>query len=343
MQFLPKLNTTMEAADIQVRFFQHLKSMLPPYIAMVDAVADLLELSNDSAYRRIRGEKPISLEEMQKLAVHYNISLDQFMHIKSDAFIFNGRITNSTDFNFESWQKTVIEHLHYVASFKPNHYFYMAKEIPFLYYYLIPEIAAFKSYFFMKSILFYEDWKNAKFSVKDDYSKYHETWRIISNTYASIPCTEIWHMENITSTLHQIEFYLATGSLKSKDDAFCLLDKFEELVNHIEKQAEYGVKLCYGQQPSSSLPVYRMFLNELIMGDNMQVMQLGDSQVTYINHSVINFIMTRDLAFNSYMKRTIDIITQKSTPISEVNEKERLVFFNSLRAKINHTRQLVTV
>lgn len=53
----------------------------------------------------------------------------------------------------------------------------------------------------------------------DDYSKYHELSQKISNTYADIPSTEIWNLENITSTIHQIEFYRATGSLKSDEDA----------------------------------------------------------------------------------------------------------------------------
>ena len=299
----------MEATSVQTSFFKQIKAALPTHLSLVDEVAALLSISTDSAYRRIRGEKPVSLEELQRLSTHFKISVDQLFNLKTDSFIFNGRITNSTDFNFENWQALVIEHLRFIASFRPNHYFYIAKEIPFLYYYLIPEIAAFKSYFFMKSILFYEEWKNIKFSVRDDYSRYHETWRTISHTYASIPSTEIWSLENITSTLHQVEFYLATGSLKSKDDALILLDKFDELVNHIERQAEYGVKLRYQQNPSSGLPVYRMFLNELIMGDNMQVIQLGDSQITYLNHSVMNFVSTRDFAFNTYMKRTIDIIT----------------------------------
>ena len=64
---------------------------------MVDEVADILCISNDSAYRRIRREKPISLEEIQKLSLHYKISLDQFMHLQSDSFIFTGHLTNASD------------------------------------------------------------------------------------------------------------------------------------------------------------------------------------------------------------------------------------------------------
>lgn len=332
----------MTSEQLQQSLFQHIKTILPPHVSMVDEVADLLGISNDSAYRRIRGEKPLTLDESYKLAGHYKISLDQLFLLKKDAFLFTGRTTNNSDFKYEDWLQAVVQHVQYFISFQPCHLFYLAKEIPFYYYFLIPEIAAFKSYFFMKSILYYEDWKNKKFSVKDDYSAYHETFQKISHLFSLLPSTEIWSIENITSTLHQVEFYRVTGALKSDEDALVLFDKLSLIIDHLEKQAEYGVKLKYGQEPTTTGKPYRMFVNELIMGDNVQLMQLGNKYMTAINHSVINFITTTDEAFNVYMKKTLDNIAQKSTLISEVNEKERLMFFNRLRAKITQARQLVT-
>jgi BetR domain len=327
---------------LQQQFFKQIKGQIPPHVSLADAVADVLEISIDSAYRRIRGDKPISFEETKLLAAHFKVSVDQLLHLETDSFIFSGRITNNTDFKFEEWQKSVLTHLQTIASSKPNHYYYLAKEVPFLYYYLIPEIAAFKSFFFLKSILFYEDWKTTKFSVTDDYYKqFHDLWRNISNTYASIAGTEIWGIENITSTIHQIEFYRITGSLKSDEDALYLLDKLNDLINHLEVQAENGVKLKYNQKPMDGLPCYNMYVNELIMGDNMQFMELGDKRVTYINHSVINFIMTQDESFNNYTKKTFEIIAQKSTLISKANEKERLLFFNKLRAKVQVAKKAI--
>lgn len=334
----------MESSGAQQLFFQHIKSLLPSHLSLVDEVAEVLNISNDSAYRRIRGEKPIALEEIKKLCLHFKISLDQLLHLNSDSFLFSGRITNNTDFTFENWLQACVQVLDIVSAHKPNHMFYLAKEIPFFYYFLIPEIAAFKSFFFMKSILYYDEWKNSTFSIKDDYNKYHEAWNNISNKFAAIPGTEIWSIENITSTIHQIEFYRATGALVSDEDAICLFDKLMLLIDHIEKQAEYGVKLRYGQKPDvNSQAKYKMFINELIMGDNMQLVQLGNKQLTYINHSVINFIGTADIAFNTYMKKTMDVIAQKSTPISEVNERERLMFFNRLRAKVKTAKQHIQV
>ncbi|MGN6248769.1 MAG: helix-turn-helix domain-containing protein [Ginsengibacter sp.] len=330
----------MQTESAQVLFFKHIKSLLPVHLSLVDAVADALDISNDSAYRRIRGETQITMEELKALASKFKISLDQLLHLNSDSFVFVSTLTNSTDFNYEKWLQSVLTVIRRVKSFAPCHMSYLAKEFPFFYYFLIPEIAAFKSFFFMKSILFYDEWKGARFSVKDDYSQYSTLWKDMFDTFVSIPGTEIWNVENITSTLRQIEFYNATGIFKSADDVVCLFEKLTQMLDHVQLQAEYGVKLHLDENPSTAAGAeYNLYINELILGDNMQVMQLGNKYYTYLNHTILNHMMTTDERFNGYMKKSMDSIVQKSIPISGVNEKERLIFFNRLRAKLESARK----
>src|SRR5688572_31317655 len=115
----------MEPTGIQIAFFQQVKTMLSPNISLVDEVADLLNISNDSAYRRIRGEKPITLEEIQLLASHYKVSLDQFMNLKNDSFLFSGKLINSSTHNFGSWTQTVLQQLQHACTFSHRHIIYL--------------------------------------------------------------------------------------------------------------------------------------------------------------------------------------------------------------------------
>src|SRR3982751_958009 len=113
----------MEVANTQILFFQHIKNALPPHISMVDDIAEQLNISTDSAYRRIRGEKPISLEEIGKLARYYKLLLDKFLHLESDSFIFNGRITNEPGFTYEKWLETDVAHLEQICQFPHKHFY----------------------------------------------------------------------------------------------------------------------------------------------------------------------------------------------------------------------------
>ena len=93
----------MDTIQTQQLFFNHIKSKLPLHLSLVDEVAEVLNISNDSAYRRIRGEKPISMDEIQVLCNKYQVSIDQLLHMKSNTVIFSGNKVDRLNFGFDDW------------------------------------------------------------------------------------------------------------------------------------------------------------------------------------------------------------------------------------------------
>ncbi|UOQ69018.1 hypothetical protein [Hymenobacter volaticus] len=65
-------------------------------------------------------------------------------------------------------------------------------------------------------------------------------------------------------------------------------------------------------------------------------MELDDIRLTYLNHSVLHFLGTRDEGFNDFMFANLDNLMKKSTLVSGVGEKERNQFFNAIRQNIYH-------
>lgn len=324
----------MEPISTQVLFFQHIKSQLQPHMSMVDAVADLLDISIDSAYRRIRGEKPVSLEEMQILAQHFKISIDQFLHIETDSFLFNGQLAQSTEISFEEWMRNVLKQLQYMNSFRDHHMYYLAKDIPLMQQFVVPELLSFKAFFWRKSILHLDQMRGVKFSFNNPDPVHSELGKQIVSVYNRIPSTEIWNVESINSTIRQIEFYRDAELFEKTEDITTLYDAVFRLIDHLEKQAELGIKLGIdGPDPSTPAP-FHLFNNELILGDNTILATLDSHMVTYLNHSVINFVATRHSVFNKYMYDCVQNLIKKSTQISKVGEKERVRFFNRIRDKI---------
>ncbi len=328
----------MTLSNTQVLFFQHLKSILPPHLSMVDELAELLKISNDSAYRRIRGEKPIDLEEIVTLCSHYKISVDQLLSLKTDTFIFSGSLNSSADSRFGDWLNYVLMQLQWLNSLEKKHVYFLIKDIPPFLHFQVPELAAFKFYFWMKSILFYDNLKGVKFSINDErYDDFKVTSKKIIDLYNAIPMTEIWNIESINSTLQQIGFYHQTGSFENKSEVKLLYNKVGELLDHIEREAELGVKFTKVQAPKPNAPEYRMFVNELVLGDNTFMVETTSKRITFLNHSVLYFVATHDQQFNDSMFRNLENLIKKSTHISSVGEKERHQFFNRMRAKI-HSR-----
>ena len=78
----------MDPAALQQTFFNTLKHSLPPHISLVDEIAGVLNIGNDSVYRRLRGETAISISELKLLCDHFRISLDEVLQLKNDAVVF---------------------------------------------------------------------------------------------------------------------------------------------------------------------------------------------------------------------------------------------------------------
>ena len=154
----------MESNNSQLLFFQHIKSVLPEHVSFVDTIAELLDISNDSAYRRIRGDKTISFEELRKLCVQYKISLDQLLNLQSDNFIFTGKLDNNINFGFENWLQEVLKQYSIISSFNKKHIYFLIKDLPFNVHFQIPELTALKCFVWMRCFSGYQIEKGVKFS-----------------------------------------------------------------------------------------------------------------------------------------------------------------------------------
>ncbi len=330
----------MESTETQVAFFQHIKSLLPQHKSLVDEIADLLDISTDSSYRRIRGEKQISLEEIRKLASHYRISLDQFMHLQSDSFLFSGRLLNTGNYDFAKWTESILQQLQFLNSFKKKHITYLAKDIPLMQQFLVPEVAAFKSFFWRKSILLYEEMKGQKFSMNSISDNHFDISRKIVDEYNLIGSTDIWNIESINSTIRQIEFYREANLFETESDVKKLYEAVFRLIDHLEKQAELGLKFSVNENPRSNAAPYNLYNNELILGDNTLLFEVDHLKMTILNHSIIDFISTRDETFNLHMYGVLQNLLKKSTSLSVSSEKERTRFFNQLRDKMKLASRL---
>lgn len=333
----------METNNVQVLLFQHIKTLLPPQLSVVDEIATVLEISTDSAYRRIRGDKPISVVEMQKLCVHYKVSIDQFLNLQSDSFIFSGNLAIDVDYIFDNWLEEVLKQYTIINTFDKRHFYYFVKDMPFYVFLTIPELAAFK-YFVWKRNFFSLSYEvGGKFTF--DYPGFEEHFAMglkIINVCNSIPTTEIWNTESVNITLQQIEYYREIGCLTSKDHAIILFDKVEQLVNHLEKEAELGLKFIIGEQPNSMSAPYRMFNVEGMVGDNSSLAELDDMKVTFLNHSFMHFIGTRDESFNNAIFSHFNKLMRRSTLISTSDQRDRIRFFNRLRNEIQRRKAMLT-
>ena len=329
----------MDINEIQQQLFQTIKRKLPSETPMAEELAKLLDISTDSAYRRMRSEKTITIDELYILCNHYRISIDQLMDIQTGSFQFQGNLVDSKNFRFDAYLNGIMHWMGYFSSFKTKEFYYLCKESPVFHHFYFKEFAAFKYFAWMGTLMFFPEFKNKKVDFAEYPDAFFQTGQKILESYNQLDSVEIWNVECLNTTLRQIDYYREGGMFKSDEDIVQLYEAIEKTMDHLEKQAELGYKFVHGDPERKPLGKLRMYFNEVVLGDNQMLAVVDTTKIVFLPHSAFNYIVTRDLAFGEHFYQYLQNLTRRSTLISEVSEKERARFFKVIRERIARRKE----
>ncbi len=324
----------MDASELQQELFQVIKANIPGNLSVTEEIAKVLNVSVDSVYRRMRGEKMISLEELHSLCTHYKISLDQLMNLQTGSFLFQGNLLNSRNFRYEAYLSGMIRDLVNFNNFKEKDFYWLCKDVPIFHHFLFREIAAFKYFFWMNTIFHFPEFDHQRFRFDLYTDELFGMGQKIISLYNALPSTEIWNVENINIAIRQIEFYRESQMFEADGDILILYEAWEKVIDHIENQAEKGYKFIYGDPEMKPVGSYRVYFNEVILGDNSMIIILDGVKMALMPHTAINYMTTRDMNFCENNFNYLQSLMKRSTLISKVSEKERSKFFRTLRERI---------
>lgn len=330
------MNTT---TDLQQQLFNFIKSS-QPHISLADELCDLLDISHDSAYRRIRGEKPLTLDELKRICERYRISLDQVLQLHNDSVVFHASAVNNPIFLFSDYLKGMLQQLKYLNSFKERQILYLCKDLPIWQFYLFPEIAIFKTFFWIKTLLNQAEYRHQLFSLSENsFDECLEIGRQINHEYNRIPCIELWNKESINSTLSQIQYYKDADIFKTRNDLETVVDSFEKTLDHLEQQAEKGLKFMPGGSDVTYRSPLQLYINEVVMGSNTILADVDKTKIAFIPYNVFSYMVTKDIRFNESAFDVFKTLVSRSTLISSTGEKERNKFFRLLKEKVRDLKR----
>jgi hypothetical protein len=322
--------------DIQNQIFQKIIDQLPPHVSLVDEISDFLEISTDSAYRRIRGEKPLSIYEVQKLCEKYRFSVDDLASTSINTVTFRTNLLSEEYFNFTDYFKSLLNNIQAISAHEQAEVIFLLNELNLFQLIQVPEICAFKLYYWQKSNLSFPGYRDKLFTfdiLNDEIIKLASE---ITEYYTKLRTIELATEEILISLLKQVLFYNEAGLFKTKKDAKLLCEKLIELVEHLKRQAELGFKFVYGKKPVGREGNYLLYYNEIVLIDQIVLVKAGDNESTYITNNGINLLQTYNKAFFEYNYQWCKNLIQKSTLISGTGEKERNKYFIKLYDKIQN-------
>ncbi len=321
--------------SVQSSFLHQVRNKLAPSISFADELAEVLSVSRDSAYRRIRGETLLSLDEVKKLCDHFSISLDQALSPSAELVTFQVRSLNAGNFSFEKWLQSIFDNLHMISQFPEKELIYHAKDLPIFHYFQYPLLASFKMYFWLRTFAQHASGAHDKFHSKLIPQDLISLGTRIWEKYAGIPSTEILSQEALTATLRNIEFIFDCGLFEDKRDAVRLCDDCERLLEQLGLQAANARK---GAEGAARFDIYH---NEILIGDNTILFKMGEKRVTFVTANNFDLLATSQEFFCHQTEQHIQNVIKRSTLLSQNAQKERAKFFNNVADHVRATRARV--
>jgi len=231
----------------------------------------------------------------------------------------------------------------YFNSFKEKEYYYLCKDTPIFYHFISKGFAAFKYFFWMGTLIAFPEFKNRKVDISEYPDELWEIGQKILNLYNQIDSFEIWNMESLNSTLHQIDYYRDAQKFNTDKDIFDVYDAVEKMVNHAEQQAKLGYKFSMDDPEKKKLGRYNLYFNDTVLLDNSMMAVLDKTKIAIQPHTSINYMMTRDMNYCENYYQFVQNLLKRSAVISEVSEKERSRFFRILRERIARRKEALHV
>jgi len=324
----------MSANLAQEFLFQRIKEMLPQNASLVETIAEVLHLSSDSAYRRIRNETPLVLDEAKLLCDHFHLSLDQLLDVKGNSILFQNTRINNQLYSFEKYLSDLLNNLKQVNSFEQKEIIYLTKDVPLFHNFYFQPLTAFRYFFWMKTMLQHPDFANRGIDLYAISLETEGLSRELVKNYTLIPSIEIWNTECINAIISQIEFYKESELFSSASDMRSVYEALVETIFHLKAQVEWGCKFMPGENPQMKKNNFTFFYNRVILGETTILVKTGTEKTVYLNHGVLDYIVTRDERFCDQCYDNLQNLMRRATLISQTSEKQRNIFFGILLAKI---------
>ena len=123
----------------QKLLFDRLKPYLLSGKSLAESLMHWLNVSSDSAYRRIRGETPLTVNELAVLCEATGLSANELLGIggKRQVF-FELNIAQVGTNSFENYLTAIVNQLKFLHGFPERQIIYCSKDLPIFHCFILP-------------------------------------------------------------------------------------------------------------------------------------------------------------------------------------------------------------
>jgi hypothetical protein len=315
------------AQELQRQLFNAIKQKLPKGENLARHIADALNLSPDAAYKKIRGERLLDLQDLQLLFQTYKLSYEDMALDTATQKVWFSCNNLQIQPNFEDYLQFIAQQLQLLLDKQVKSLTCSAGEVPLFYYCMFPELIQFKAYVWQQSILPLTETQLQPFSLDQTETPLLQLAQEINYSYLAIPSQEIWASETIGSLYRQLRFYKEAQLFATSQTYEVLMAAFKALLQHVKQQTLQQCKIeRYSKTKRAPFALYH---NELLPGDDSLLAQLpGQNMAIFLPHSLQAFVST-DVRVTQALAAALHGLKQQSICLTQQCERYIAPFFES--------------
>lgn len=324
-----------DSISIQQKLFKNLKNLDHSQVSFVHLVSELLGISYDSSYRRIRDEKSLSINELVILATHFHVSIDDLVHGSGRSLYFQQFPIVSDSNSFYKWLEFILNELKLISKTKKENVIYAARDIPIFYYFDFPDLIEFKFFMWQRMLLGISSYQEKNFTLSGNLEAIHyELGNKILDYYIRLPIIELWNYETFNGIMHQVEYAWLSGFFSDKSECIQLCHSLDDFLHHIQKQVAKSTRIRLGSEINESSCNYTVYLNEVFLADNTILVENDVQNSIIMTYNTLNILKTHNEVFFTQVKSALLKLIESAILISGTSAKERNHFFSGLHEKL---------
>lgn len=313
-----------------LEIINEIKRKLPADTNIVDFFTTILPMKKESAYRRLRGEIPLTLQECQQVASFLQLSLDKLLKIKENGTCTAGIIRmngkNIMDVYCKTMEK-IIETSRLVNMNNNAHIYAAINTLPISHAFKYPTISKFRIFKWAYQC------RNASTPPRMSEIEIPTCARQFEEIYwkenQQIATHYVWVRELFKPYINDVHYMLEMGLITKKEAALLKEEAFL-LLEDLETDVTAGIT-----KAGAPLLVY---LANTYFDSNYIYVEGNNFKASSINVFGINYLSSMEDDICDDTKEWIKSLTRYSSLISKSNEIEKVNFFNLQRKIIEQSK-----
>jgi hypothetical protein len=298
---------------------------VPQNVKPVPYLMEHLDLSKESAYRRLRGEIPFTMEELTHLSLNLDFSLDEIIGGNKCKYVFLSQdpteILQSPNSFFKTFQ-FYDNYLNKLLGPKKKKLQMALNQLPPLFLVYFDNIFKFSYYKWICENR--ENMPKCSFSslaIPEELQDYKES---IANKIKNIDdCTILLSPYIFLDTIKEMQYYHQRKLLK-KEELQLLKKDVQALIDLVEKVAQNGE----GLNPEVKIDIY---LSSLYLTSNIVYLNSDDTPEMHLWMYITNPMIIQDAEVCGIQRKWFQSLKKQSILISQSNEILQAEFFAKQR------------